>query len=247
MEDGSDLRSYLSHFMASEQSFQDRAQRATTLKEAVALMSPAYAPVDAKYSLAAFTTAITAAETANGTVETMRIPFDDQTDDREALTKAIGPLVTQSLAYVKSNTAWAKRYGAVKRAADKVRGVRPYKKKVADPDPDAKKRQQGERSFVEIAGFFRTYIDRVAALSGYAPTDLKITEDELTDRWTELDGFNKSLPGAAEALADAIADRLEAFTGAAALKFVFDGVKTSVKGQYGQASPEYQGIKGIKW
>lgn len=31
------------------------------------------------------------------------------------------------------------------------------------------------------------------------------------------------------------------------LKFVFDGVKTSIKGQYGQAPLQYQGISGIQW
>jgi hypothetical protein len=210
-------------------------------------MSPAYAPADAKFSLANFTIAITAAGAANEAVETARIPFDDQTDDREALVKTIGPLVTQALAYVKSNTAWAKRYPAVKKAADKVRGARPRKKKTADPDPDAKKRQQGERSYVEIAGFLRTFIDRVVALPDYVPPDPKIAEDGLNDLHDGLKALNDSLPTAGGALADAIADRSEAFIGPAGLKFVFDGVKTSVKGQYGQASAEYLSIRGIQW
>jgi hypothetical protein len=210
-------------------------------------MTPAYAPTDAKFSLAAFTTAITAAESANATVETVRIPFDDQTDDREALVKTIGPLVTQALAYVKSNTAWAKRYEAVKQAADKVRGVRPAKKKKGAPVPEAKQRQQGERSDVEIAGFYRTFVDRVRALAGYAPPDGKIAEDALNDQYAALKALNDALPTAGEALADAISDRSVAFIGAGGLKFVFDGVKTSVKGQYGQGSGNYQAIKGIKW
>jgi hypothetical protein len=233
--------------MASEKSFQDRTQHANELKAAVALMTPAYAPADTKFSLANFTIAITAAEQANGIVEETRIPFDDQTDDREALVKTIGPLVTQALAYVKSNTAWAKRYEAIKKAADKVRGVRPRKKKGADPEPDAKKRQQGERSYVEIAGFLRTFIDRVVVLPNYAPPDGKIAEDALNDLYDALKALNESLPTAGGALADAISDRLEAFTGPAGLKFVFDGVKTSVKGQYGQSSAEYLGIRGIQW
>lgn len=233
--------------MASEKSFQDRAQRAGELRAAVAGMLPAYAPADSNFSLAAFATAITAAETANDRVETVRIPFDDQTDDREELLKTIGPLTTQALAYVKSNTAWAKRHEAVKKAADKVRGVRPYKKKSADPDPDAKKRQQGERSYVEIAGFFKTFWNRLELLAGYAPPDGRIAVDALQDTWAELDGLNKSLPTAGEALADAIADRSEAFIGAKGLKFVFDGVKTSVKGQYGQGSANYKSISGNKW
>jgi hypothetical protein len=135
----------------------------------------------------------------------------------------------------------------VKKAADKVRGVRPHKKKGADPEPDAKKRQQGERSYVEIAAFFKTFVTRVEGLPGYSPQDAKIGIDELLDRWTELDELNKSLSTAGGALADAIADRSAAFIGPAGLKFVFDGMKTSVKGQYGQASAEYLGIRGIQW
>jgi hypothetical protein len=233
--------------MASETSFQDRVQRAGELRAAVVQLAPAYAPPDVKFSLPAFTTAITVAETANGTVESMRIPFTDKTDDREVLVRSIGPLVTQSLAYVKSNTAWAKRYEAVKKAADKVRGVRPTKKKAGDPEPDTKKREQGERSYVEIAGFFRAYVDRVTALAGYAPPDGRITEDSLNDRYEELNTLNKAIPTASQALADAISDRAEAFTGATGLKFVFDGVKTSVKGQYGQGSAQFRGVSGMRW
>ncbi|MFT5465868.1 MAG: hypothetical protein ACI8UO_000964 [Verrucomicrobiales bacterium] len=31
------------------------------------------------------------------------------------------------------------------------------------------------------------------------------------------------------------------------MKVVFDGVKTSVKGQYGQQSPQYKAISPIRW
>ena len=233
--------------MATETSFQDRAQRAGELHAAVAQLTPAYAPPDVKFSTASFTLAISMAETANGTVESTRIPFADLTDDREQLAKEIGPLVTQSLAYVKSNTAWAKRYEAVKNAADKVRGVRPVKKKSGDPEPDKKRREQGERSYVEIAGFFRTYVSRVGALAGYAPPDGKIAEDSLSDKYEELNALNRAIPAASQALADAISDREDIFTGATGLKFVFDGVKTSVKGQYGQNSTQFRSVSGMRW
>ena len=140
-----------------------------------------------------------------------------------------------------------RRHDAIKRAADKARGVKPKGKKKADPDPDAKVRQSGERSYVEIANFFKIFVDRLMALSGYVPPDTKITTTSLYAQHTLLAGMNTSMPGLEEALADAISDRYETFFNATGLKFVFDGVKSAVKGQYGVSSPQYGMVKGIKW
>lgn len=233
--------------MPSEQSFQDRVQRSGELRAAVALFSPAYAPPDPLFTLAALTAAIDAAAAQNANVDAMRVPYQDPTYDRNALVKTIGPLVTQSLAYVKSNTGWAIRHEAVKKAADKVRGVRPSSEKPLNPEPDKKSRESGERSFVEIAGFLKAYNDRIEGLGNYEPPDSKIAIDALNDLWTALDAFNKAIPLATQALADAIADRQNSFNGPTGLKFVFDGVKGSVKGQYGQASLQYKAISGMRW
>jgi hypothetical protein len=233
--------------MPSEQSFTDRVQRSEEPKVAVAAMSPAYAPADSAYTLAKLTTAIAAAKAANTAVDDARPPFQDETGDRAALVKLIGPLVTQSLAYVKSNTAWAKRYDAVKDLADKVRGVRPPKAKPIDPAPDKKERKRGEQSYVEIASHLKRYIARLAGLTGFAPQDPKISPASLSGHQSKLDGLNQSLPALSQTLADTITDRQNAYTDSAGLKFVIDGVKTSVKGQYGQASAEYKSISGMRW
>jgi hypothetical protein len=237
--------------MASEQSFTDRVQGTDELGTSVAGMTPPYAPADAAFSLTALNAAVAAAKAANTAVDDARPPYQDAATDRAALVKLIGPLVTQSLAYVKSNTAWAKRYDAVKNLADKVRGISPpkakTKAKVADPAPDKKERSRGEQSYVEIAAHLKRYIARLEGLGGFAPQDEKISIASFTEHWTTLDGFNQSLPTLAQTLADAISDRQEAYTGPTGLKFVFDGVKTSVKGQYGQASVAYKSISGKKW
>lgn len=235
--------------MASEQSFTDRVQRAGELGTSVAGMTPPYAPADAAFSLTALNAAVAAAKAANTAVDDARPPYQDAVGDRAALVKLIGPLVTQSLAYVKSNTAWAKRYDAVKNLADKVRGISPPKPKVkvADPAPDKKERSRGEQSYVEIATHLKRYIARLEGLAGFAPQDDKISIAAFTEHWTTLDGLNQSLPTLAQTLADAITDRQEAYTGPTGLKFVFDGVKTSVKGQYGQSSVAYKSISGKKW
>ena len=234
--------------MPTESSFQDRAQRCTTLKDAVATLDPPYAPPDPKFALAALTAAIAAAESANTLVSDQRALYEDDVSDRQALVKALGPLVTQSLAYVKGNTVWAKRYEAVKNAADKVRGTRPkYPKPGADPEADKKTRERGERSFVEITAFFKAYLSRLNGLAGYAPTADAIKLPALEALWLQLDDLNKSVSTLSQDLADAIRDRSDAYTGKLGLKFVFDGVKTSVKGQYGQSSPNHRAISPLRW
>jgi hypothetical protein len=222
-------------------------QKGRDLSAAITVLSPAYAPVDTKFTIANLNTAITTSETANADVAEKEIPYTDAVSDRYTLAKSIGPLVTQSLAYVKSNTAWANRYDAVKDAADKVRGIRPPKAKSEQPDPEAKKRESGEQSYDEIAGFLKTYIGRLEALVGYAPQDAKIGIAALSTAQGDLNDYNRSIPSDERILTDSISDRLLTFTGPAGLKFVFDGVKASVKGQYGQSSPEYKSVSGIGW
>lgn len=231
--------------MASERSFQDRISRAAALKDAVALFTPAYAPVDPKFTLLALGTAVSQAENASDRVDQNQLPYEDAVTARKALVKALGPLITQSLAYIKSNTAWAKRYEAIKKAADKVRGVQPKApKKGADPDPDKKARERGERSHAEIVAFFRSYLTRLAAIEGYAPPDEKIAIPTLEVNCQELEDLNTSLSTLGQILADGIRDRQEVMQ---TLKSVFDGIKISTKGQYGLRSPEYSAISGIKW
>ncbi|GAA5484717.1 hypothetical protein [Haloferula sargassicola] len=70
---------------------------------------------------------------------------------------------TQALAYVKSNSGWANRYEAIKKLADKVRGVTPPKP--GGPDPEAKARETGEQSYVEIASHLKNFTDRLEALA----------------------------------------------------------------------------------
>jgi hypothetical protein len=204
--------------------------------------------VDAKFSLPKLTAGIAAATAAHTAVASKRLPYTDGVSDRAALVKTISPLVTQALAYVKSNTAWAHRLDAVKDAADKVRGTRPpAAPKPKDPAPDATTRETGDRSYVEIAAALRAFADRLAALAGYAPQDEKIALTALRALATQLDALNLTIPQLAQALADAITDRAEAALGPLGLKAICDGVKTSVKGQYGQSSTHYAAVKGIKW
>jgi hypothetical protein len=233
--------------MPSERSFIDRIQRAEELHTAVTAITPAYAPADARFSLAALSAGITAAKAANQAVDEALPPYQDEVTERAAIIKLINPLITQSLAYVKSNTAWAKRYDAVKDLADKVRGVTPPRVKASSPEPDKKTRNRGEQSYVEIAAHLKRYIARLEGLSGYAPPDAKISLATLTAHLTTLSELNQTLPAHAQTLADAIVDRQEAYTGATGLKFVFAGVKTSVKGQSGQSSLPFTSLRGRRW
>ncbi len=86
-----------------------------------------------------------------------------------------------------------------------------------------------------------------AGLAGFAPQDDRISIASFTDHWTALNGFHQTLPAFVQTLADAISHHQEAYIGPTGLKFVFDGVKTSIKGQYGQSSAPYKSISGKKW
>jgi len=233
--------------MPSERSFLDRIQRAEELHTAVTAITPAYAPADVRFSLAALSAAVNAAKAANQAVDEARPPYQDEVTERTAIIKVISPLITQSLAYVKSNTAWAKRYDAIKDLADKVRGVSPPKVKASGPEPDKKTRNHGERSYVEIAAHLKRYIARLEGLSGYAPPDAKISLATLSGHLATLSELNQAIPAHPQTLADAIVARQEAYTGATGLKSVFAGVKTIVKGQYGQSSLPYASLSGMRW
>jgi hypothetical protein len=62
-----------------------------------------------------------------------------------------------------------------------------------------------------------------------------------------LSELNQAIPAHPHTLADAIVARQEAYTGATGLKSVFAGVKTIVKGQYGQSSLPYASLSGMRW
>ena len=233
--------------MASEQSFLDRKQKALTLKGAVDSFAPAYAPQDATFSSASLEAAIDAATDANTAHDDAKQPWEIAVDERVALMKSLGPLITQSLAYVKSNTAWKARFESVKKAADKVRGHTKPPKPPAVPDPNAKKREQGQRGYVEIAEFFRQYLARITALTGYAPTSANISLASLGALRAQFDALNESIPDLSQTFSDAIGDRQLAYDDETGLHFVFKGVKNAVKAQYGQASQEYNQVKSLKW
>ena len=233
--------------MASERSFQDRYQKGLSLKGAVESFTPAYDPDDAAFSVAGIDTALDAAEAANTAVDTAKMPYENAVNDREALVKSLGPLVTQSLAYVQSNTAWKSRAEAVKKAADKVRGHTRPPKPPAVPDPNAKKREQGQRGYVEIAEFLRQYIARITALTGYAPPSENISLASFGALKTQLTALNESIPDLSQTLADAIRDRQEIYDDESGLHFVFKGVKKAIKGQYGQSSPQWGQVSALAW
>lgn len=238
--------------MASEKTFVDRLARAGQLGSAVANFTPLFAAVDSRFSIATLDSKMEDAEDANTAVADAKEIYGDVVDQREALAKEIGPLVTQSLAYVKSNTLWKSKFERVKGLADKVRGVRPKKPKATTGEGEEtptveKAREQGERSYAEIASFFRQYVKRLEDLGGYVPPDTKITLLALGAKRDALEALNESAADELEDFRATVTARREAYEGPEGLKFTFDGMKTAVKGQYGQASTQYGEIVGIKW
>ena len=233
--------------MASEKSFLDRLQKALSLKGAIETMTPAYAAEDEDFSLASLEAGIDAAEAANTAHDEAEQPWSNAVADRQALVKSLKPLVTQSLAYVQSKTVWKARFLQVKAAADKVRGVSKPTKPAPPDGTTNKKREQGQRGFMEIAAFFRQYLSRLTKLTGYAPSSENITLASLGALSTQFDALNESIPDLGQTLGDAIADRQKVYDKESGLHYVFLGVKTAVKAQYGQASSEFAQVKGMKW
>jgi hypothetical protein len=238
--------------MASEESFEDRKNKALQLKGAVESFTPAYDPDDAAFAVTALDTAIETVEDANTAVDDAKQPWETAVAERQNAVGSIMPLVTQSLAYVSANTAWKSKFALVKRAADKVRGHSKRKRQTPPPtegpgDAAEKKREQGQRGYMEIAEFFRQYISRLTKLAGYAPASANISLASLNALKTQLDGLNSSIPDLSETLADAIRDRQTAYNDETGLHFVFKGVKAAVKGQYGQKSPQFGQVTIIKW
>ena len=233
--------------MASERSFLDRYQKGLTLKGAIETMTPVYDAEDDDFSLVSLDAALAAADDANTAHDEASQPWTNAVADRAALLKQLNPLVTQSLSYVKSNTAWKNRYLQVKAAADKVRGHRKPPKPAPPDGTTDKTREQGQRGYMEIAGFFRQYLSRLTKLTSYAPSSANITLASLTALSTQFDALNESIPNLEQTLSDAAGDRQRAFDKVSGLHYVFLGVKTAVKAQYGQSSQEYSQVKGIRW
>lgn len=233
------------------QSFIDRLAKAVLLKDTVAGMSPAYNPPDASLQISTFTALLTSVDAANDLVDTQEGSYSTQATTRVATVKTVKARATQIMARLKSNSAWASELHSAKLAADKVRGVSAPKAKPTPEEPtpaEEQKTKATEQAYAEISASFDKLIAIATGAAGYAtgvPTD--ISSASLTSLSTSLKGLNTALSTLDGSLSTARQKRKLLYYGPKGLQEKFQGVKDSVKQQYGQGSAEYLSVKGIKW
>jgi hypothetical protein len=245
----------------SEKTYRDRQTKAEGLRDACAGFSPAFVPADASLTVANFSAFLAggggvtlAVEAANTAVETLESGYTSNATTRVALVKTIRAAATQATGYVKSNKAWKNEYKAVKRLADKLRGVVPPKKTAPPPPPgseppaEAKKRNQGQQAYGEILAHLSGLTAALTACPGYNPPGAEITISKFNEYQSSLRSLNAGLSQTENNLGTARSKRQRLYyEGEACLEAKFQAIKNAVKGQYGQASAEYGAVKGKKW
>lgn len=103
-----------------------------------------------------------------------------------------------------------------------------------------------EQSFADIENNFEKLIAAVGQITGYAPPAAEITTAALQTLFTDYDAKNSELAGLAQQVSNKQRERLDAYDGDAGLREKMKAIKQGVQAQYGNASPKYDQIKGIR-
>jgi len=178
---------------------------------------------------------VTGAETA----------WSDAVVQRIDVARTIKPRTTQLLNYILSSTTW--KSGQAFRQRDPGHQDAAQAAAAAGPARE-EKRERGGQSYPELESNWRGLVNLATGLPGFAPPDVEIQAGTLNGLLSQLRGLNGSIPALEAALGEAQEDRQKAFydeeTG---LPDRFQQVKTTVKGQYGVGSSQWEQVKGMKW
>lgn len=239
----------------SEKSFRDRQGKAQLLQDTVEGFTPAFAPADSSLSAANFQITIDGVDAANSNVETLAGNYTTAATQRVALVKTVRTAVTQSLGYIKSNSAWAADYKRAKMAADKLRNMSTPSQTAPPPDDgggttppaEEKKRNKGQQAYVELVAHYQAFVNAATACAGYAPPAAEISLMKLNEHLSVFKGLNNFLSTLDGQLTSARSLRSRLYFSQAGLQVKFQSIKDAVKGQYGLASAEFGAVKAIKW
>jgi len=249
---GQSLRMHFNLFLSmGEQSYRDRQARAELLRNMVAGFGVPFNPPDATLNVAGFTTFLASIDTANNQVDVQEASYTTSATERSQLVISIKKRATQMVGRLKSNGAWAGEYASAKQTADKLRGKTPPKPKPPTdvPTPDhTKTRNTGDQAYAEVAALLEKLVTTATGAAAWAtgvPTELSAAT--LAALVTELTSLNTSLSTLDASLTTNREKRKLLYFGPKGLQEKFQFVKDSVKGQYGQSSPEYASVKGIRW
>lgn len=212
-----------------------------------------FAPADSSLTVANFTTFLATVTAKNDEVSALVASYGTASQSRQALHAELRGMLTQALGYLESNKAWKPQAATARGIVEKFRGTRPPAAKTATPaageTPEiTKKRSQGNQAYVELAGHLEQFIGVCAAVPGYAPPATTITVAALTTKLNAFKTLNSALSTAEQELSVAQKSRYDLYyEGDDCLQQKFQGIKKSVKGQFGLKSVEYETVKAIKW
>ena len=241
-----------STLMPAESSFADILGRAVNLKDALATMSPVFAPSDTTVNAGNFAAFLGTVEVANEAVAAAGGAYTVLATEREALLKVIKKTATRVINYLKSNDAFAPRLKAATQAADKLRGVNTKRPKLPPPPPGGevpKVRSKGDMSYMDAQGHFKSVIDAVTGLAGYAPTPVgnPITLANLNATLSGFKGQNAGISSLETAYTEEVVKRQTLYTGKGKLRDKFKKIKNAVAAQYGRESGEFASVAGINY
>jgi hypothetical protein len=246
--------------MPSEHSFADRIGRFVLLKEACEDMSPVFAPPDSDISVAAQAALIVTLNACCTNVADAETNLKEATDGRVEMVKGMKALTTRAVNRVASNRVWAGKLELVKKAADRVRGMKPPRPKLPAPpsdpeEPAPKKLDRGGEGYRDVESHFHKFMAALGKCSGYdtgAPADITLTSLDVA--LTTLRETNDAVPGLEVSLRELQIERLRVFQskkplpdGSAPLRDRWARIKKAVKSQYGTDSAQYELVAPIKY
>lgn len=238
----------------AETTFDDRWGRGETLIEAVKLFAPPYAPSDTNLTFANFTTFLQALKAKNILVLNKREDYTTSAGERFNMSEDIKQRALMIKSYFNSVKALKGYVKTITSAVNKIRNVKPPKKSVPTPPsgpggtttPEAKKRNQGEQSFSEIATMFESLNSLLATIAGYTPGNNELKLLQLQTLATNFKLKNKDLGGLDKNITLLTNQRSDLYDGEDGLREKMKAIKEAVSSQYKPSSSEYKSIKGIR-
>ncbi len=234
--------------MASEQTFADRAGRATIMSQTVGGFPVAFAPGDSELLPITFDVYIQQCNDKNSLIGSQLQTYSTNAGLRFGHTNGIKVLTRRAKDFVLSMVSLKPFQKTISSQSSKITRA-PTKKKTVPPPgtPEKAKRNQGELSYADIVNNFKVLITLLTDIGApYAPPSTELQVANLTTSRTQLETYNTTLGNLTGQIKVGQGERLIMFNGANGLKDKMKAIKKAVKSQYGGSSPEYNSVRLIK-
>ncbi len=230
----------------SETTYDDRLGRGRLMQQAIIGFAPPFTPSDPDIDPPTFQTFLDSIEAQNLAVKNARSSYTVGATLRLAIVKDLKTRSQMTRNYVDSVSGWKQYRATVRNITKKILGYRPPKPKLPPGTPAPKKRNVGEQSFAELAGFFNNLISTVTGITGYGPTNLDLTVPQMIILFTSFNAKNAEMDTLASNVSIYAGVRFNLYEGDTGLRVRMLAIKDAVRAQYGITSPEYLSVKGIK-